>query len=157
MAAPDRQGQEKNGIKRFDPRILDRSVIAIPLLEEIDEDDNEVRAVIIDVNIDYDEGRDAGRTWIREAIKNAIIEIAPADEKQGVREKKTDLSNQYIFARLSGKVIRELVRLDVEHAGSQAKTAKKPRQPKKRGKASVQSGTAALYRFRAIYRIWPDC
>ncbi len=143
-------------MKRFDPRILDRSVIAIPLLKEIDKDDDEVHAVIIDVNIDYDEGREAGRTWIREAIKNAIAEIAAADENQGVRDKKTDLSNQYIFARLSGKVIRELVRLDSERAATQAKKAKKPRQSKKRGKASVQSDTAAPYRFRAIYRIWPD-
>src|SRR5262245_41410307 len=156
MAAADRRGQEEDGIKRFDPRILDRSVIAIPLLEEINKDDNEVHSVIIDVNLDYHEGREAGRKWIREAIKNAIAKIAPDDEKQGVREKKTDLSNQYIFARLSGKVIREVVRLDVEHAGSQVKTGKKPRQPKKLGGATVQSGTAALYRFRAIYRIWPD-
>ena len=156
MAAPDRREQEENGIKRFDPRILDRSVIAIPLLEEINKDDNAIHAVIIDVNIDYDEGREAGRTWIREAIKNAIAEIASADENQGVREKKTDLSNQYIFARLSGKVIRELVRLDAERAATQAKKPKKPQPSKKRGKASVQSATAALYRFRAIYRIWPD-
>ena len=156
MAASDRREQEENGIKRFDPRILDRSVIAIPLLEAIGKDENQVHAVIIDVNIDYDEGREAGRTWIRESIKSAIAQIAPADEKQGVREKKTDLSNQYIFARLSGKVIRELVRLDVEQATIQAKKAKKPQQSKKRGKASVQSATATLYRFRAIYRIWPD-
>jgi hypothetical protein len=156
MAASDRRGQEEDGIKRFDPRILDRSVIAIPLLEAISKDENQVHAVIIDVNLDYDGGRDAGRKWIREAIKNAIDMIAPADENQGVRDKKTNLSNQYIFARLSGRVIRELVRLDVEHAGKEAKTAKKPRQPKKRGKTSVQSDTAALYRFRAIYRIWPD-
>jgi serine protease AprX len=156
MAASDRRGQEEDGIKRFDPRILDRSVIAIPLLEEINKDDNEVHAVIIDANLDYDEGREAGRKWIREAIKNAIAVIAPADEKQGVREKKSDLSNQYIFARLSGKVIREVVRLDVERAGKEAKTAKKPRQPKKRGKAAVQSVKATPYRFRAIYRIWPD-
>jgi hypothetical protein len=152
MAASDARKQEEDGIKRFDPRILDRSVIAIPLLEEINRDDNEVRAVIIDVNIDYDEGREAGRTWIRETIN----EIAPADENQGVRGKKTDLSNQYIFARLSGKVIRELVRLDAEHAATEAKKNKKRRQSKKRGKAPVQSDTAALYRFRAIYRIWPD-
>src|SRR4051794_21460737 len=154
MAASDRREREENGIKRFDPRILDRSVIAIPLLKEIDKDDNEVHAVIIDVNLDYDEGRDAARTWIREAIKNAVAKIAAA-ENQGVRDKKTDLSNQYIFARLSGKVIRELVRLDSERAATQAKKAKKPRQSKKRGKASVQSDTAAPYRFRAIYRIWP--
>ena len=127
MAASDRREQEENRIKRFDPRILDRSVIAIPLLKDIDKDDNEVRAVIIDVNIDFDEGREAGRTWIRESIKSAIAEIAPADEKQGVREKKTDLSNQYIFARLSGKVIRELVRLDAERAATQ------PKKPRNRG------------------------
>src|SRR5436305_5460950 len=156
MAASDGRKQEQDGTKGFDPRILDRSVIAIPLLEDIDKDDNEVRAVIIDVNIDYDQGRDAGRTWIREAIKNAITEIAPADQSQGVREKKTDLSNQYIFARLSGKVIRQVVRLDAERAASQAKKARKSRQSKKRGKTSVQSETTAPYRFRAIYRIWPD-
>jgi hypothetical protein len=156
MAASDRREQEKDGIRRFDPRILDRSVIAIPLLEEIKKDENEVRAVIIDVNLDYSEGREAGRKWIREAIKNAIAEIAPAAQNQGVREQKTDLSNQYIFARLSGKVIRKLVRLDVERADSQAKTAKKPTQPKKRGKASGQAPAGPLYRFRAIYRIWPD-
>ena len=40
MAASDRREQEEDGIKRFDPRILDRSVIAIPLLEEISKDDN---------------------------------------------------------------------------------------------------------------------
>jgi serine protease AprX len=156
MAASDRREQEKEGIKRFDPRILDRSVIAIPLLEKINKDDNKVRSVIIDVNLDYNEGRDAGRKWIKESIEDAIAAIAPADEKQGVREKKTDLSNQYIFARLSGQVIREVVRLDVEHAATKAKTAKKSRQPKKRGEASAQTDTAARYHFLAIYRVWPD-
>src|SRR5262252_8617089 len=120
MAASDRRAQEEGGIKRFDPRILDRSVIAIPLLEEINKDENEVHAVIIDANLDYPGGRDLARSWIREAIKAAITKIGPDDEKQGVREKKSDLSNQYIFARLSGKVIRELVRLDVERACKEA-------------------------------------
>ena len=155
MAASDRREQEKDDIKRFDPGILDRSVIAIPLLEDIDEDDNKVRAVIIDVNIDYDEGRDAARTWIREAI-NAITEVASAGGNQGVRKEKTELSNQYIFARLSGKLIREVVRLDAKHAATQAEKAKKSRQSKKRGKASVQADTKPVYRYRAIYRIWPD-
>src|SRR6516165_9260821 len=156
MAASDRRAEEENGIKRFDPRVLDRSVIAIPLLEEIKKDDNEIHAVIIDVNLDYGEGREAARKWIREAIKSAIDAIAPTDDKQGVREKKTDISNQYIFARLNGKVIREVVRLDVARSGNETGKAEKTRQPRKRGKSSVQSGTAASYRFRAIYRIWPD-
>jgi serine protease AprX len=156
MAVSDRRGQEQNGIKRFDPRILDRSVIAIPLLEQIKKDENEVHAVIIDVNLDYHGGRDAGRKWIREAINNAVAMIISADEKQGVREKKSALSNQYVFARLSGKVIRALVRLDAEHAGKEAKAVNQTRQPKKRGRTSVRTNSAAAYRFRAIYRIWPD-
>ena len=155
MAASDRREQEEGGIKRFDPRILDRSVIAIPLLDEINKDESEIRAVIIDANLDYPKGRDVARTWIREAIKNAVAKIAPNDEKQGVRERKSELSNQYIFARLSGKVIRELVRLDVERACKEAKRVQKTQQLKKRGRASAQTD-AAPYRFRAIYRIWPD-
>src|SRR5215831_14282733 len=102
MAAFDRRAQEEDGIRRFDPRILDRSVIAIPLLEEINKDENEVHAVIIDANLDYPGGRDLARTWIREAIKTAAAKIAPDNEKQGVREEKSNLSNQYIFSRLSG-------------------------------------------------------
>jgi hypothetical protein len=67
MSASNRRGQEEDGIKRFDPRILDRSVIAIPLLEQIRKDESAVHAVIIDVNFDYDEGREAGRKWIGDA------------------------------------------------------------------------------------------
>src|SRR4029450_297344 len=64
-------------------------------------------------------------------------------------------SSTYVCARVSGKVIREVVRLDVERAGKEAKTAQRTQQPKKRGRASVQAD-AAPYRFRGIYRIWPD-
>jgi serine protease AprX len=156
MAASNGQGQVGDGIKRFDPRILDRSVIAIPLLEQINQDDNEVHAVIIDVNLDYGEGREGARKQIRQEIKDAIAKIAPAKGAQGVREQKTNLSNQYIFARLSGRVIREVVRMDVERAESQAKAREKPVRPKKRGKISAQPNTISFYGLRAIYRIWPD-
>ena len=165
MASFERQAQEEGGIKRFDPQILDRSVIAIPLLEKIREDENKIRPVIIDLNLDYPEGRDAAGDWIVNAIQVAKANIRVSTEEQGVR-KKSELSKQYVFARLSGRVIRELVRLDVEHAGVEAKAATrtKPsktsvgtsRQQKKRGKAPVETSIAGVYRFRAIYRIWPD-
>ena len=156
MAASDRRGQEEDGIKRFDPRILDRSVIAIPLLEAISKDENQVHAVIIDVNLDYDEGREAGRKWIREAIKNAI-----ADNRTGRREARRtgeeDGPKQSIHLRPSQWKSNSRTRPAGRRARWQpSQNGQKPRQPKKRGKASVQSGTAALYRFRAIYRIWPD-
>jgi hypothetical protein len=58
MASSNRPVNGGDGIKSFDPRILDRSVIAIPLLEEIRKDEQEVHAVIIDLNLDYPDGRD---------------------------------------------------------------------------------------------------
>ena len=87
MAASDRREQQGDGIKRFDPRILDRSVIAIPLLEQINTDDNEIRSVIIDVNLDYDEGRDQGRKWIREAISKAVAISAPTPRSKACGSK----------------------------------------------------------------------
>jgi len=68
MAASNRRSREEDGTRRRDPRILDRSVVAIPLLGEINKDDNEIHAVIIDVDLDYDEGRQAGRGWFRDVI-----------------------------------------------------------------------------------------
>ena len=52
--------------KPFDPLVLDKTVIAIPLLEQIQEE-NEDRAeriihnVIIDLNLEYPAGRDGAR------------------------------------------------------------------------------------------------
>src|SRR5262249_4341870 len=139
MAASDRRGQEGDGIKRFGPRLLDRSGIPMPLLEDVNKEENEGHSVVIDANLEYPEGRDLALTWIREAIKTAVAKIARDDETQGLRQKKSDLSNQYIFARLSGKVIRELVRLDVERADKEAKPAKRTRPRKTREGTPVQA------------------
>src|SRR5215475_9416583 len=119
MASPERQAEEES---RFRPDILDRSVIAIPLLEQIREDENKIRSVIIDLNLDYPNGRDAAKDWVVNAIEAAKANIGISGDEQCVR-KKSDLSRQYVFARLNGRVIRELVRLDVEHAGVEARAA----------------------------------
>jgi hypothetical protein len=55
----------------FDPSMLDRSVIAIPLLEDIRKDEHEIHAVIIDLNLDYPDGRDVAQSWVFEAIARA--------------------------------------------------------------------------------------
>jgi hypothetical protein len=162
MASPKRQAEEEG---RFRPDILDRSVIAIPLLKQIREDENKIRSVIIDLNLDYPDGRDAAKDWIVNAIEAAKANIGISGDEQCVR-KKSDLSRQYVFARLNGRVIRELVRLDVEHAGVEAMAATgtepgktsagKSRRQKKGGKPPVAASVAGVYRFRAIYRVWPD-
>src|SRR5262249_55955339 len=107
MASLKRQAEEDRGFK---PEILDRSVIAIPLLEKIREDENEIRSVIIDLNLDYPGGRDAAKDWIANNIQVAKANIGVSTDEQRVR-KKSELSKQYVFARLSGRVIKELVRL----------------------------------------------
>src|SRR5947199_70337 len=62
----------------------------------------------------------------------------PSTRKRA-RKAAAKLSQQYLFANLEGRVIRELVKRDtIDNAG------------RKHGKAGEVSGT------RAIYHIWPD-
>ncbi|HEU5238776.1 MAG TPA: hypothetical protein VFU37_16715 [Pyrinomonadaceae bacterium] len=72
MASLERQAEDEG---RFKPEILDSSVIAIPLFEMIRKDENEIRSVIIDLNLDYPGGRDAARDWIVDAIQEAKANI----------------------------------------------------------------------------------
>ncbi len=151
----------------FDPQILDRSVIAIPLLKDIAADETKVRPVIIDLNLDYPAGRDVASAWVIAAVEKAKSGLRIRDDNQKVRMKKTELSKQYVFAQLDGRVIKELVRLDVEEATARAGEAQKSSEPKAlkrsagrqkaRGKSVVESGvTYSTNRYRTIYRIWPD-
>lgn len=153
-------------IKEFDRRKLDRSVIAIPLLEDIAKNARKVRPVIIDLNLDYPEGREAAQKWIIAAITEARGKSQGKDDGQHIHQKKTDLSNQYVFARLNGRVIKELVRLDVVAAGVLAAAAAEAKATATAGAPPSSPGgvarvveadtTQSIYRFRAIYRIWPD-
>lgn len=122
--------------KPFTPEVLDRTVIAVPLLEilnsekiMLEQDPNrkpELHAVIIDLNLEYPGGRDQAGLKVREAIENILQEGGCGLSDEGVSKTKSKLSQQYLFAELKGQVIEELVRLDqkVTH--------------------------------RAIFHIWPD-
>ena len=148
------------------------------------------QSVIIDVNLEF-RGRpvyqEAGSTRInphkqqpnpyasdpRKEAQAAIIDLigkakdklAARDPTQSVHLLKTELSNQYVFARLEGRVLLELVRLDKEAASEWAHMAErrlekqvahegvmgqKPGQPAE----SIEPPNVRL--FRAIHRIWPD-
>ncbi len=89
----------------FTPEVLDKTVISIPLLHQM-RDDGEIHKVVIDLNLDYFEGRDKAREHARELIE------AVAGDAQGVNAIKTDVSDQYVFATLATGAIRELVRRD---------------------------------------------
>jgi subtilisin family serine protease len=144
--------------KPFDPLVLDKTVIAIPLLEQI-RNENEGTAkriiynVIIDLNLEYPTGRDGARDWV---VANVRI-AKEAVEKQGpllsgtqdVDQEKSRQTNQYLFAALEGRVIQELVRLDERAASTLA-------DQKLSTKQAENEPSKPRTSYRAIYRIWPD-
>lgn len=114
--------------KPFLPEVLDRTVIAIPLLKDIKKKgSSEPIPVIIDLNLLFPGGRDGARQRAREVVDEALRAAggAPAESLDDV---KSQFSQQYLFGRFSGAVIQEIVRLD------------------------GQSGV----RTHSIFRIWPD-
>jgi serine protease AprX len=103
--------------KPFTPEVLDKTVIAIPLLtilqaEEGQPDPRPPQPVIIDINLEFRNGAAAARQRIKADIEAAVKEIGTPGVTQGVNHAKSDLPEQYLFAVLEGKVIRDLVRRD---------------------------------------------
>ncbi|MGZ4989000.1 MAG: S8 family peptidase, partial [Limisphaerales bacterium] len=111
---------------RFDPNNLVKTVIAVPLLKEIEADPDALRYVIIDSNVRYTEGRHRAKDLILQFIEDAIKAAGDANAKQGANRSKSEASQQYVYARLQGKVIRALITRD------------------------QQNDT------RAIFHVWPD-
>ena len=131
---------------------LVKTVIAIPLLEDLNEEtarrkDNpslkpEPFDVIIDLNLEFPTGREGAREWVWDNIKEIINQIGFDKDlaDQVISENESNFSQQYIFVTLEGDVIRELVKQD--------------RLPKKleiKGETNRESVGR-----RAIYHIWPD-
>ncbi|MGV3639791.1 MAG: S8 family peptidase [Adhaeribacter sp.] len=132
------------GTREFTPEVLDKSVIAMPLLKEMEQEDQARQKapgrkkktaapareydLIIDLNLHYAGGRPDARKRVEEMIRD--LKTEPAGDL-GLNEVKSRYSTQYVFARLTADMIRELVRAD---------GGRKP-------------GDRSL---RAIYRIWPD-
>lgn len=107
------------------------------------------------------------KTYIQKAKKAARV----TDPTQGVDEYKTEVSAQYVFARLEGSVIKALVEIDQREAQKLVKKATKET-PKVVQQAVGQKGSAItdgavagaveaapqveVSRFRTIHHIWPD-
>ena len=168
-------GARRSGrqVVTFAPLVLDRTVIAVPLLAEFeeweeikeralkkqrkrpqtratkltpDEEESlkpEVYGVIIDVNLEYRGGRDEARKQVRRLVSDAIKAKGENRDasRQGVNDRKSQYSQQYLFAKLEREVIRHLVRIDGGNRADAAETG-----------ATATTSAAD----RAIYRIWPD-
>jgi hypothetical protein len=117
----------------FLPEVLDRTVIAVPLLDKFkkltDQDRHRPFHVAIDLNLDYRKGIDGARRDVVEMIAAIVAGSKGTPVTQGVTHTAED-DMQYVFAALEADAIKELVRRDSH------------RRPKKFD--------------RAIHHIWPD-
>lgn len=122
--------------KPFEPEVLDRTVIAIPLLRKLKKNAVKPYDIIIDLNLGYRDGREAAKERVRELVDKAAASLGQDSRKSRmIDEGKSRYSNQYLFGTMPGRVIRQLVRLDAEQVD--------------RKKPSDRSRSA-------IYKIWPD-
>ncbi|HEX9944254.1 MAG TPA: S8 family peptidase [Thermoanaerobaculia bacterium] len=135
------------GEKPFTPEILDRTVIAMPLLDDFAEEKQseevaskskkpftpKVHPVIIDLNLDYPGGRKEAKRVVQRWAQEAIGRTPGAQPRQGIDLTKSEMSNQYLFGALERRVIEELVRINA-------------------GEGMPDEGVEP----RAIYHIWPD-
>src|SRR5262245_61890051 len=118
----------------FDPKTLDRTVIALPLLQQFAQrGDDAVFDVVIDLNLNFPGGREHARERVRDLAAAALASAGGAQPGVGVDDRKSQLSDQYVFARLTGRAIKAMVRLDGESAGGASVSAR-----------------------RVIFRVWPD-
>ena len=142
--------------------MLDKTVIALPLIDKFNAESEEIEKnpdhkpviypVIIDVNLEYRQGRSEARKGVRRMVEHLIRKHNIDPSKQGINEVKSRLSQQYLFGKLSGAIIQELVNLD-----------KVPVPEKYKEKINVTDssdpgGCEAPKPAHdwAIYRIWPD-
>lgn len=124
--------------RRFKPEMLDRTVIALPLVDEFGkprkQGEPEGHRVVIDLNLDYKDGRDVARTEVIEDIARIVhgTAEAAAAARDAYRKRLKRLSPlQYVAARLTRDQIVTLVQHDVDQAKDDRTR-------------------------RRIYRVWPD-
>jgi serine protease AprX len=138
----------------FTPAVLDKTVIAMPLLEILAEEKKqleeaptrkpEVHAVIIDLNLEYPGGRGKASEVVKTTIQDILQELGGPLPHEGISETKSKLSQQYLFAELRGQVIEELIRRDQARGRDADKDI------------ASKGGVIQIAPRRAIFHIWPD-
>ena len=124
----------------FDPATLDKTIIALPLLREMERMEKQAPAggmveaidVIIDVNLAFPRGRQSARSAVLALISETI-----KDGPGRLYEAKNQYSDQYVFASLTPSQIRSLAGA---HLGPP-------------GEDGTRSGAADNC---VIYKIWLD-
>jgi serine protease AprX len=150
--------QADPGRKPFLPEILDKTVIAVPLLEILKAEEEQlekdperrpqVHSIIIDLNLEFPAGREAARQAVIEMIEEALGQFQ-REKNEGVSYTKSKLNQQYIFAELRAQTIRYLVARDRQRANETHRAATG-------GGGVVRGELAQAAPGRAIFHIWPD-
>ncbi|MGO9975851.1 MAG: hypothetical protein ACLP01_24215 [Solirubrobacteraceae bacterium] len=137
MVAAKGEGDRDQDSGSFDPEVLDRTVLAIPLLNQLKQERADriggrlsapvLYSVVVEINLEHVGERPATYDVAAGLIRDAI-ETKGQAEGQGIVEDKSVQSKQYLFARLDGEVIQEV----------------------------VARNESLLPSDRPIFRIWPD-
>ncbi len=143
VAAPKSDNPERAG---FNPGTMDSSIIALPLLRQMQQEISGSHDIIIDLNLDFPGGREEARREIRERLAQVLKGMKADSAKNRLRDQKSD---QYLFGSLQGKVIRELVGRDCYRKGADNRLVlSKPAAGKLKGEKHEI--------VRSIYMVWPD-
>src|ERR1035438_5504471 len=97
--------------RRLDENLV-RSVIAVPLLLDIEKAPEDLHWVIIDLNLRHNQGRQGAKDAIYELVDDALREAGNENPDQKVNRSKSNASQQYVYARLQGNIIRNIVERD---------------------------------------------
>lgn len=129
--------------RRFTPAVLDQTVIAIPLLAQMQAEQEALQKdaglapkkypVIIDLHLGFPGGRDAAADRVFEILASIRPEAPATQARGGLRS----ASEQYLFLVLEARLIRELVKRDRQLPAKGARRKAGAPRP-------------------AIHRIWPD-
>ena len=96
---------------------LVRNVITEPLYSDILADPSAIVNIIIDVNLQYHQGREAAFFAVTNLAKQALAGKDIADASDWELPKSVgSSSNPFMSAKLPGFIVQEMVRLDADRA-----------------------------------------
>src|SRR6476646_1477679 len=138
---------------------LVRNVITEPLYTDILADSAAIVNIIIDVNLQYHQGREAAFAAVIELAKEALAgkDIARASDLELPRSVGS-ASNPFMSAKLPGFIVQEMVRLDGERGRQSAQAPRREAEVRVETEAPARAEAPPINPapYRAMYRIWEN-
>jgi hypothetical protein len=139
-------------------RSLVRNVLTDPLLDKVLNEPDQVYGIIIDVNLEYFEGREAAFLEVGRLAELALNVGETASTDVQLPRSLGSQNNPYLVARMPGHMIRRMIELDIAEAQAKHLAAEASDQGIDVSEGPPPKGTAPSQhrRYLAIYRIWED-